>query len=77
MVFRQGLTLTALGIGLGVVSAMLLANLVSTLLYGVSAMDPVTFATIPLILGGVAALAIYIPARRASRVDPVVALRIT
>jgi predicted permease len=77
MVFRQGLTLTALGIGLGVVSAMFLANLVSTLLYGVSAMDPVTFATIPLILGGVAALAIYIPARRASRVDPVVALRIT
>jgi predicted permease len=77
MVFRQGLTLTALGIGLGIVAAMLLANLVSTLLYGVSAIDPLTFVTIPVILGSVAALAIYIPARRASRVDPVVALRIS
>jgi putative ABC transport system permease protein len=77
MVFRQGLTLTIVGIALGVVAAMLLSNLVSNLLFGVSAMDPVTFSVIPLILIAVAGLAIYIPARRASRVDPVVALRIT
>jgi predicted permease len=77
MVFRQGLTLTALGIVIGVIVAMLLANLVSNLLFGVSATDPVTFAIIPIVLIAVAALAIYLPARRASRVDPVVALRTT
>jgi predicted permease len=77
MVFRQGLTLTALGIAAGTACALLLANLVTALLYGVSATDPWTFATIPVVLGAVAALAIYIPARRASRVDPVVALRVS
>jgi predicted permease len=77
MVFKQGLGLTGIGIVVGVASAMALANLVSSLLYGVSAIDPVTFAVIPALLIAVAALAIYIPARRASRVDPVVALRIS
>ena len=75
MVLRQGLTLAALGIVVGLVVALLLTNLVSNLLYGVSATDPVTFAVIPVVLVAVAALAIYIPARRASRVDPVIALR--
>ena len=55
--------------------ALLLTSLVSNLLYGVSATDPVTFTVIPLILVVVAAVAIFIPARRASRVDPVIALR--
>jgi ABC-type antimicrobial peptide transport system permease subunit len=77
MVLRQGLSLTAMGIALGVAAAMLLSGLVTDLLYGVSAMDPLTFVVIPVILIGVAAVAIYIPARRASRVDPVVALRIS
>jgi predicted permease len=77
MVFRQGLALTVLGIGVGLAAAMALANLVSTLLYGVSAVDPLTFLAIPALLIGVAALATYLPARRASRVDPVIALRIT
>jgi predicted permease len=77
MVFRQGLMLTLAGIGLGTVCAMLLAGLVSNLLFGVSTTDPLTFTIIPIVLIAVAALAIYLPARRASRVDPVVALRIT
>ena len=75
MVLRQGLSLTAMGIALGVAAAVLLSGLVTDLLYGVSATDPITFVVIPMILIGVAAIAIYIPARRASRVDPVVALR--
>ena len=77
MVFRQGISLTLSGIGLGLLIAALLANLVNSLLFGVSATDPITFMVIPLILLAVAALAIYIPARRASRVDPVVTLRLT
>ena len=77
MVLRQGLLLTVAGIVVGAASALFLARLVSDLLYGISAIDPLTFAVIPVVLLAVAALAIYIPARRASRVDPVVALRIT
>ena len=76
MVLRQGLALTGAGIVLGIVCAALLTRLVTDLLYGVSAMDPTTFVGIPVILLLVAAAAIYIPARRASRVDPVVALRV-
>jgi predicted permease len=75
MVLRQCLTLAALGVAVGLVVALLLTSLVSNLLYGVSATDPVTFIVIPLILVTVAAVAIFIPARRASRVDPVIALR--
>jgi predicted permease len=75
MVLRQGLTLAALGIAVGLAVALLLTNLVSTLLYDVSATDPVTFTVIPVVLVAVATLAIFIPARRASRVDPVIALR--
>jgi len=77
MVLRQGLILTGIGIGIGLAVAMFLTGLVTDLLYGVDAMDPATFVVIPAILLVVAVVAIYIPARRASRVDPVVALRIT
>jgi len=77
MVFREGIALTMTGIAVGLFIAALLANLVNSLLFGVSATDPITFLVIPAILLAVAALAIYIPARRASRVDPVVALRLT
>ena len=77
MVLRQGLLLTVAGIAVGTASALVLARLVSDLLYGISAIDPLTFAVIPAVLLAVAAIAIYIPARRASRVDPVVALRIS
>jgi putative ABC transport system permease protein len=75
MVLRQGLALTVIGIAVGVTAALLLTSLVANLLYGINAVDPVTFTVMPLILVTVAALAIYLPARRASRVDPVIALR--
>jgi putative ABC transport system permease protein len=75
MVVRQGLALTAAGIAAGVTAALLLTSLVANLLYGISAIDPVTFTVIPIILIAVAGMAVYLPARRASRVDPVVALR--
>jgi putative ABC transport system permease protein len=77
MVLRQGLTLTVAGIVVGIATAVFLARLITDLLYGISAVDPLTFVVIPAVLLAVAALAIYIPARRASRVDPVVALRIS
>jgi len=74
-VLRQGLGLTALGVAIGVAGGVLLNRLIVGLMYDVSPYDPVTLAGIPLILLSVAALAIYLPARRASRVDPVIALR--
>jgi len=75
MVFREGITLTVTGIGLGFLVAALLANLVNNLLFGVSATDPVTFVAVSLILALVALAASYIPALRATKVDPIVALR--
>jgi predicted permease len=76
MVVRQGLLLAAGGVAVGLAIAVALARLVTNLLYGVTGTDPVTFAVIPLILLVVAAGATYFPAWRASRVDPVEALRI-
>jgi putative ABC transport system permease protein len=76
MVVRQGLMLAAAGVVIGLGIAFALARLVTNLLYGVSGTDSVTFAVIPVVLLVVAGLATYIPAWRASRVDPVVALRI-
>ena len=76
MVVRQGLMLAAAGVVIGLGIAFALARLVTNLLYGISGTDSVTFAVIPAVLLAVAALATYIPAWRASRVDPVVALRI-
>ncbi len=72
---RHGLALTLTGILLGLGTAMLLTPVISALLYGVGPIDPVTYATVSLTLGVVALLATDLPARRASRVDPVVALR--
>jgi ABC-type antimicrobial peptide transport system permease subunit len=78
MVIGQGLRLAVSGLVIGAIAALFLTRSLSSfshLLYGVRASDPVTFAAVSLMLTGVAILGCYIPARRASRVDPIVALR--
>jgi predicted permease len=75
MVLRQGLELTVAGSVLGLLAAAALTRVMGSLLFGVSTTDFVTFSTVPLILIATALLASYIPAMRATRVDPVVALR--
>ena len=75
MILRETLGLTSIGIVLGLVCALAAAQLVAGMLYGVSAQDPLTLAAVSVVLTGVAALAGWIPARRAMRVDPMVALR--
>jgi predicted permease len=75
LVVRQGMALALAGVAIGLAGAFFLARLIRSLLFGVEATDPVTFGGIALLLGLVALLASYIPARRAARVDPLVALR--
>jgi predicted permease len=75
MVLRQGLTTIALALVLGLVAALAVARLLASQLFDVSPADPFTFAVVPLVLGAVALVACFVPARRASRVDPLVALR--
>ena len=74
-VLRQGLQLAGMGVGLGIGAALALTRVMSSLLFGVSATDPVIFAGISIILTGVALGATFIPARRATKVDPMIALR--
>jgi predicted permease len=75
MLTGSGMKLVVVGGAVGLALALLLARLLSQLLFGVGAFDPVTFVTVPVLLGTVALLAAYFPARRASRVNPVSALR--
>jgi putative ABC transport system permease protein len=75
MVLGEGLRLALYAVVAGLAGALVLTRLMSTLLYGVRPTDPFTFAVVPLILVGVALVASYIPARRATKVDPVVAMR--
>jgi putative ABC transport system permease protein len=74
-VFLRGFATTAAGLAAGIVAAYILARLMASLIWGVGAGDPVTFTAIPIALAAAASLAIYIPARRAMAIDPMVALR--
>jgi ABC-type antimicrobial peptide transport system permease subunit len=75
MVLRRSLVVTLAGVVAGVSGAVVLTHLMSALLYGVSPLDPLTFAAVILILGAVTVAASYLPARRAARMDPLQALR--
>ena len=74
-ILRQGLVLIAIGVGVGLLAAFALMRLLRTLLFGVATTDVVTYAALALVLAIVALLACYIPARRATKIDPLVALR--
>jgi putative ABC transport system permease protein len=75
MVVRQGMKLALIGVGAGVAAALGLTRLIASMLYGVKTWDPLIFISVAVLLSLIALLATYLPARRASRVDPVVALR--
>jgi predicted permease len=75
LVLGEGMRITLVGVAIGIAAAFGLTRLITTLIYGVGASDPLTFAAVAILLSGVALFACYIPARRAMRVDPMVALR--
>jgi len=75
MVVRQGLVLALIGVGIGLAGALALSRLISSLLYGIAPHDPLTLGAVTGALLGVAALASWLPAMRAARIDPIEALR--
>jgi putative ABC transport system permease protein len=75
LVLRKGLGLSSLGVAIGLAGSLVATPVLSTLLYGVTARDPLTLVFVSLLLIGVGMLATYIPALRATRVDPIVSLR--
>jgi ABC-type antimicrobial peptide transport system permease subunit len=77
MVVGEGLTLSLTGVAMGLVGAWWLGRAGSSLLFGVTPSDPLTFTTVSLLLAAVAFAACYFPARRAMRLDPLLALRVT
>jgi putative ABC transport system permease protein len=72
---RHGLILAAVGIGIGMIAAAAATRVMTALLFGVSALDPLTYVAVAVALGGTALMASYLPAMRATRIDPAVALR--
>jgi ABC-type antimicrobial peptide transport system permease subunit len=72
---NQGMTVVLLGVGLGSLRAFALTRVMSGLLFGVGTTDPLTFASVALLLSLITMLACYLPARRAARIDPLLALR--
>ena len=75
LILRQGLSLTGVGVGLGLAGAFAATRVIETLLFGVSRLDPVTYVGVVVVLAGTALIACWLPARRASLVDPVITLR--
>jgi putative ABC transport system permease protein len=75
LIVGQGLRLTAIALVIGLIAASGAMRLLANQLFGVTPSDPLTFAAVPVVLGAVAIVACYLPARRASRLDPLVALR--
>jgi putative ABC transport system permease protein len=76
MILRQGLSTVGAGVAVGLLGAWILTRTLSSLLYGVTATDPITFVAVPLLLIALSVVACCLPALRASKVDPVTALKI-
>jgi ABC-type antimicrobial peptide transport system permease subunit len=76
LVVLQGMRLTLVGVGVGIAAAFGLTRLISTFLFGVKSSDPAVFVSVPIILAAVALLAVWIPASRASKLDPMRALHV-
>jgi ABC-type lipoprotein release transport system permease subunit len=75
MVIVQGMTLALAGVVIGLIAALALSKLIESLLFGVTARDPMVFVAVPVILAAVALIAVWLPAMRATRIDPIDALR--
>ena len=75
LVLREGLILTAIGLGLGLAISLVLGKVLASMLYRVSGLDPLVFSVAPLLLAAVSLVACYLPARKAARIDPMIALR--